>query len=171
MAGLNISKVKFLVVEDNPFMQAILRQVLRTLGVLQTEVAPDGDLGFKIFQTFDPDIVLLDWQMAPMDGLEFTRLIRTSRDSPNRYVPIIMITAHSEMNRVIEARDAGVNELLAKPIAALKLFTRIRTIIERPRLFVDSPTYFGPDRRRRVDADYLGPDRRTAPAKDDAFAA
>lgn len=171
MAGLNISRVKFLVVEDNPFMQAILRQVLRTLGVLQTEVAPDGNLGYQIFQTFEPDIVLVDWQMEPMDGIEFTRLIRTNKESVNRYVPIVMITAHSELTRVIEARDAGVNELLAKPIAALKLFTRIRNIIEKPRLFIDSPGYFGPDRRRRVDPDYTGADRRAVPKKGDAAAA
>jgi two-component system, chemotaxis family, chemotaxis protein CheY len=171
MAGLNISRVKFLVVEDNAFMQAILRQVLRQLGVLQTEVAPDGDLGFKLLQSFEPDIVLLDWQMAPMDGMEFTKLVRTSRESPNPYLPIIMITAHSDLTRVIEARDAGVNELLAKPIAALKLFTRIRTIIEKPRLFVEAPSYFGPDRRRRIDPEYAGPNRRATAKKDDAVAA
>jgi CheY-like chemotaxis protein len=163
MAGLNISRVKFLIVEDNPFMTTLLRTVLRTLGVNQVEAAPDGNLGFQLLQSFEPDIVLLDWEMAPMDGIEFTRLLRTSKQSPNRYLPIIMITAHSEMSRVLEARDAGVNELLAKPIAALKLFTRIRNIVERPRLFVDSPGYFGPDRRRRGDPEYAGPERRVVP--------
>jgi DNA-binding response OmpR family regulator len=164
MAALNISRVKFLIVEDTPFMTAMLRQILRTLGVTQVEDAIDGEQGYKLLKTFEPDIVLLDWQMAPVDGLEFAKRLRTSSDSPNRYLPIIMITAHSELARVMEARDAGVNELLAKPIAALQLYTRIRKIIERPRLFVESPAYFGPDRRRRVDPTFRGIERRVAKA-------
>lgn len=131
MAGLNISKVKFLVVEDNPFMKDLLRQILRTLGVTQIVEASDGAEGFELYKEMSPDIVLLDWQMEPMDGLELTKLIRGT-DSNNRYVPIIMITAYSEIARVTLARDAGVNELLVKPIAATSLFTRIRAVIERP---------------------------------------
>ena len=162
MAELNISRVKFLIVEDTPFMTAMLRQILRTLGVTQVEDAIDGEQGYKLLREFEPDIVLLDWQMAPTDGIELAKRLRMSSDSPNRYLPIIMITAHSELSRVIEARDAGVNELLAKPIAALQLYTRIRKIIERPRLFVEASTYFGPDRRRRVDPSFRGIERRVA---------
>ncbi len=168
MAGLNISKVKFLVVEDNPFMKDLLRQILRTLGVTQIVEASDGAEGFELYKDLHPDIVLLDWQMEPMDGLELTKLIR-STDSSNRYVPIIMITAYSEIARVTLARDAGVNEILVKPIAATSLFQRIRATIERPRLFVEAATYFGPDRRRRQDPNYKGEDRRVAGKRDLAF--
>ena len=171
MAGLNISKVKFLVVEDNQFMSALVRQILRTLGVLQVDEAKDGADAFQRMREFGPDIVLLDWQMAPMDGLEFAKLVRTSPESPNRFIPIIMITAHSAISRVTEARDAGVNEILAKPIAALNLFTRIRAVIERPRLFIDAPTFFGPDRRRRVDPRYTGGERRAAAQPENALVA
>ena len=168
MAGLNISKVKFLVVEDNPFMKALLRQILRTLGVTQIVEATEGAEGFELFKATSPDIVLLDWQMEPVDGLELTKMIRGNQ-SPNRYVPIIMITAYSEIARVTLARDAGVNEILVKPIAATNLFTRIRAVIERPRLFVEAETYFGPDRRRRSDPNYKGEDRRTAGKRDLAY--
>ena len=169
MAGLNISKVKFLVVEDNLFMKDLLRQILRTLGVTQIMEAGDGAEGFELFKQMVPDIMLLDWQMAPMDGLELTKLVR-GKDSPNRYAPLIMITAYSEIERVTLVRDAGVNEMLVKPIAATTLFSRIRAVIERPRLFVESETYFGPDRRRRTDPRYKGEDRRNADKRDLAFA-
>ena len=106
--------------------------------------------------------------MEPMDGLELTKLIR-GNESNNRYAPIIMITAFSEIARVTLARDAGVNEILVKPIAATTLFTRIRAVIERPRLFVEAESYFGPDRRRRQDPNYKSEDRRMAGKRDLAF--
>ena len=159
MAGLNISKVKFLVVEDNPFMKELFRQILRTLGVTQIVEASDGAEGLVLLREMSPDIVLLDWQMEPMDGIAFAKQVR-AKNSPTPYIPIIMVTAYSEIVRVTEARDAGINELLVKPIAATSLFSRIRAVIERPRLFVEAGTYFGPDRRRRNDPNRKGEDRR-----------
>ena len=100
--------------------------------------------------------------MDPLDGLDFTRLGRTGKDSPNPFVPIIMLTGHTEMNRVMEAREPGVHEFLAKPISAKGLYTKVRSIIERPRPFIRTPQYFGPDRRRRQSTKYNGPERRKA---------
>jgi two-component system, chemotaxis family, chemotaxis protein CheY len=172
VAGINISKLKFLVVEDNPFMKELLRQILRTLGVTQIVEASDGAEGLDLLKGLSADIVLLDWHMEPMDGIEFTKTVR-DKGSADRFVPIIMITAYSEIERVTEARDVGVNELLVKPIAATQLFSRIRAVIERPRVFVDCDAYFGPDRRRRADPRYRGEDRRAvanAENKDGAMA-
>jgi len=95
-----------------------------------------------------------------MDGIEFTKQVRTSDDSPNIYVPIVMLTGHTEISRVETARDAGVNEFLAKPVSAAKIYQRIKTILDNPRQYVRTPTYFGPDRRRRQDPEYSGEDRR-----------
>jgi DNA-binding response OmpR family regulator len=63
---------------------------------------------------------------------------------------------------VVEARDAGVNEFVAKPVTARTLLDRIVATIYRPRAFVRTKDYFGPDRRRRADPDYAGPLRRAA---------
>ena len=98
--------------------------------------------------------------MSPLDGMDFVRMVRTGNDSPNQYVPIIMLTGHTEMNRVLEARDSGVHEFLAKPISAKSLYARIRAIIENPREFVRTSMYFGPNRRRRQSATYNGSERR-----------
>ena len=70
------------------------------------------------------------------------------------------MTGHSEKSRVTEARDAGVTEFVAKPVKAQTLLTRIEAVILRPRPFVRSPSYFGPDRRRTGTKDYAGPFRR-----------
>ena len=76
-------------------------------------------------------------------------------------IPVIMITGHSTMRRVAEARDAGVNELLAKPLTARGVLERLNRIVEHPRPFIRTADYFGPDRRRRADPKFAGPWRRS----------
>jgi DNA-binding response OmpR family regulator len=101
-----------------------------------------------------------------MSGLELVKLIRTSPDCPNPFVPVIMLTGHSQAEHVREARDAGATEFLAKPISAKGVLARMTLVIESPRSFVRTKEYFGPCRRRRADEDYHGPERRApAPAK------
>ncbi len=141
-------------------MRILLKQLLRALGVAEMAEAADGAQAFSVMKTFEPDIILVDWEMQPLDGLDFVKLVRTGDDSPNKYVPMIMVTGHSEQNKVTQSRDAGINELLIKPLSAKTLYSRIRAVIERPRPFVESKTYFGPDRRRRADQMYQGAERR-----------
>jgi DNA-binding response OmpR family regulator len=85
--------------------------------------------------------------------------VRTDDDSPNMFLPIIMMTGHTERARIFSARDAGVTEFLAKPVTAKSLLMRLTNIIEHPRPFVRAKGYFGPDRRRRSE-EYAGPERR-----------
>ncbi len=107
-----------------------------------------------------PDIVITDWAMPIFDGLELTQMIRQPGANANPYVPIIMLTGHSEKKRVMAARDAGVTEFLAKPISAKALYQRIINVVANPRPFIKTKTYFGPDRRRNVNPNYIGPERR-----------
>ena len=76
------------------------------------------------------DVLIVDWHMEPLDGLDFVRLVRTAKDSANSYVPIIMLTGYTEYRRVTDARDAGVNEFLAKPISAGALYLRFASIVD-----------------------------------------
>ena len=173
MADKYLKDVKFLIVDDNAFMRTIIRRVLSALNAEQVREASDGEDALEIMQTFVPDIVILDWEMKPMDGLEFTRKVRLSKDSPNVFTPIIMVSGHSERGRIVAARDAGVNEFVVKPISAKSLFDRIEAVIERPRPFVRLKSYFGPDRRRKT-VDHGVEKRRvakpaTAPPPDQAM--
>ena len=106
------------------------------------------------------DIIMTDLSMQPLDGIDFVRLLRRSPDSPNQMCPVIMITGHSTMSRVSEARDAGVNEFLTKPLNARGVLERINQVVNHPRPYVKTETYFGPDRRRRNDPNFQGPYRR-----------
>jgi len=162
MSDYNLSRLNFLIVDDNKHMRALVKSILHALGVKNVLEASDGADAFKELRHFPADVIICDWNMSPLDGLDFVRMVRTGSDSPNPFVPIIMLTGHTEMNRVMEARDSGVHEFLAKPISAKKLYSRIRSIIENPRPFVRAGLYFGPDRRRKTNPNYNGPERRKA---------
>jgi two-component system, chemotaxis family, chemotaxis protein CheY len=152
--------ITVLIVDDNAHMRAIIKELLRGAGVTQIKEANDPVDAFEVLKTSPIDLILADLSMPIIDGVEFVKMVRTSADSPNPYMPIIMITGHSERSRVTAARDAGVNEFLVKPVTAKALLERLSLIIESPRPFVKSSTYFGPCRRRRNDPKFEGPWRR-----------
>lgn len=153
-------RISVLVVEDNLPMLEITKSLLQAFGVGNVIGAQNGEAGFEKFREFNPDIVIADWMMKPMDGISFTRRIRNDPHSPNQFVPVILMTGFSERRRVLQARDAGVTEFLVKPFNARDLYKRIAQVIERPRQFVRSEDFFGPDRRRKAESMYTGPRRR-----------
>jgi CheY-like chemotaxis protein len=155
-----LHRISVLVVEDNQPMLDITKSLLLTFGIGHVIGAANGELGFKRFIEYNPDIIIADWMMKPMDGITFTRKVRNDPGSPNAYVPIILMTGFSEKRRVLQARDAGVTEFLVKPFNARDLYKRIAQVIERPRQFVKSPDFFGPDRRRKANKNFQGPFRR-----------
>jgi two-component system chemotaxis response regulator CheY len=144
----NLSELSVLIVEDNSHMQLLLKEILRSFNIRNIRTALDGVDGLKELKTFTADLVIADWNMEVLDGLEFTRMVRSADDSRNPYVPIIMLTGHTETHHIVEARDAGMTEYLAKPISAKSLYERICSVIEKPRQFIKTRTYAGPDRRR-----------------------
>ncbi len=157
--GYRFGDVRCLIVKDNPQMRMLLRMVMKPAGILDIREASDGRQGYQILKSTPIDFCIVDWMMEPMNGIEFVRMVRQSDDSPNHYLPIIMLSGHTEMSRVTAARDAGVSEFLAKPFSAQALFDRITALIERPRPFIKAQGYVGPCRRRFV-ADFSGMDRR-----------
>jgi two-component system, chemotaxis family, chemotaxis protein CheY len=152
--------VKALIVEDNHHMRVLLRSLLNTLGITHIYEASDGAEAFALLRDRQPDLVLTDLTMHPIDGISFVRELRQSPHSPNPYIPVVMVTGHTERRRVETARDAGVTEFLAKPISAKALYQRILNIVINPRPFIKSKSYFGPDRRRNTAASYAGAERR-----------
>lgn len=158
--GFKFERLSVLVVEDTLPMRKIIYAVLQTLGVGTIYNASDGEQGFNTFVKHNPDIVLTDWHMPGGSGLEMVKQIRFDALSPNRMVPVIMMTGYSAFPRVSAARDTGVTEFLVKPFTADDLAKRLAYVINKPRDFIESNEYFGPDRRRRGVEDYKGPERR-----------
>jgi CheY-like chemotaxis protein len=159
--------LKVLIVEDNPHMRALLRSLLLALGIKQIIEAENGEQAIPLLRDSRPDLILSDLSMEPQDGIAFVREVRSSHSTPNPFIPIIMVTGHTERRFIEAARDAGVTEVLAKPVTANNLFQRIAAIVERPRSFVKSEKFFGPDRRRKHPDNYIGPFRRHEDGNDD----
>ena len=169
MPDYNLEVLKLLVVDDNRHMHSIVKVILNSMRIKDIRFCDNAADAFLEMQQWMPDIIITDWKMDPLDGLDFVRLIRKGQDSPNPYVPVILLTGHTELERVTEARDAGVTEILAKPISIEAMHSRIVNIIEKPRSYIKAKHYFGPDRRRgRRATKYEGPQRRENDADENA---
>ena len=160
MSAYRFDKLKILVVDDNVHMRKLVVTILQAFGVVHIFEAESGERAWAVLRESSPDVVVLDWMMEGLSGLDVVQMIRSDPQTPNPFVPVIMITGHTERHKVEAARDAGVTEFIAKPITAQSLFARIAEILERPRAFVRCESYFGPDRRRKAQEDYAGPWRR-----------
>jgi DNA-binding response OmpR family regulator len=149
-----------LVVDDNPHMRKIVVTILQAFGVIQIFEVAEAETAWKLLRDNNPDVAIVDWIMEGMSGLDLVKMIRTSTASPNPFVPVIMLTGHTSLDRVRMARDGGVNELLAKPVSVTAVLQRLTAVIDHPRPFVRTKVYFGPCRRRRGGDEYKGPERR-----------
>lgn len=156
----NLKKARILLVDDMKPMLSLTKSVLSIFGFDEIYTAENGEEAFDLVCKHDPDLVITDWIMEPIDGLELTKMIRRNPLAPNPYVPVLMITGFSSRLRVEQARDQGITEFLVKPFSSRDLYARVVQIVERPRQFVDAGHFFGPDRRRRKTNDYEGPRRR-----------
>ncbi len=158
--GYALDKLRVLIVDQNSHVCELLRTILQTVGAGTIDLSSDGVAGFESYCRFEYDVVFTDSEMEPISGVDFVDLIRTSPRSPNPYVPIVMLSAYSDEERVKLARDHGVTEFLAKPFTADIVLKRLEAVIENPRSFVRTRSFFGPDRRRTSSLDYSGDERR-----------
>lgn len=160
MSDYSFERFSILVVEDNAYLSSLLVQSLKALSVGNIRTAADAGEAIEILELMkhDPtkaglmsvDMVLSNWQMSPVDGYMLLRWVRRHKDSPNRFIPFVMVTAYADREKVGMARDMGVTEILAKPFSVTSLAAKLLQIVDKPRQFVHTADYFGPDRRRRM---------------------
>jgi two-component system chemotaxis response regulator CheY len=155
----DLSNLRVLIVDPSPFRRMLVADVLNAIGINQVESMNEGSGAYSVFRSMNFDIVITEQIMVPLDGLDLTRMIRTSPDSPNPAVPILMLVSAPRTKDVISARDAGITEFMAMPFSVNALYNRLVFILEQPRQFIQDGEYFGPDRRRTV-KDFLGDDQR-----------
>ena len=160
MSGYRFDRLKILVVDDNAHMRKLVVTILQAFGVIQIYEADSGERAWTALRESNPDVLVLDWMMEGMSGLDLVKMIRTDPQTPNPFVPVIMLSGHTHIDRVRQARDAGINEFIAKPVSVKTLMNRLLSVIENPRPFVRTKRYFGPCRRRRGELEFRGPERR-----------
>lgn len=149
-----------LVVEDSFSMRQLLRSLLRQFGFAEILEAADGSDALRRLAEERVDVVVSDWMMEPTDGFGFLTALRQHPDPMVRGLPVVMLTALANEDRVVAARDAGVTEYLIKPVSAAKLEQRLFSVLAKPRPIIATESYVGPDRRRRGNAPADTPRRR-----------
>lgn len=175
LSTYKLDALHLLVIEDSRAMRSLIIEILREVGIGRVSNAADGLAAQKLLDPsmnnagnagmFDEmanyDMVIADWMMEPVTGIELLRWMRIHKNETIRYMPFIMLTGYSDQKRIFEARDAGMTEFLAKPISVNSLVGHLLTVIDRPRKFIVSGNFVGPDRRRRsTPIDF--PDRRNS---------
>lgn len=161
---IDLSGVTVLIIDDSRYARSFVRSALHFFGLRNILEAGDAASAVEILNEHPVSLILVDHDMEPIDGIALTRLIRAGEVPAAREVPIIMISGAAERERVVEARNVGVTEFLAKPISTNSLFRRVRNALVNPRPFIDGADYAGPCRRTAERPPPDGIERRTAPA-------
>jgi two-component system chemotaxis response regulator CheY len=138
-----IQQLNVLVVDDSAFMRNMVRGLLSNIGVKNTHKAADGIAALEMIREVSPDVVVLDWEMPLLNGPELVRIVRSPGVFPVPDIPIIMLSAHGERWRVVEAAKR-INEFLCKPVPAKALMERLVSILLKPRESVRLGEYYGP---------------------------
>ncbi len=116
-----------LIVDDYKTMLKIIRSLLKQLGFSNVEEAMDGSAALQKIRSKNYGLVISDWNMEPMSGLELLKEVRL--DAKLKDVPFIMITAESKTENAIDAKEAGVNGYIVKPFTAATLKSKINTVL------------------------------------------
>ena len=161
----NFTNLDILFVDDNKNMHLLIKSLLLAMGIVKSRGCFSAGEMFKMMQVRTPDVVITDLTMAPLNGLELIKRIRRAENNVDPYVPILVLSGHTDIATVIEARDAGATEFLAKPISVGNLYDRLVWMIEHPRPFIKAAGYVGPDRRRAMRG-YEGLERRDEPTQE-----
>lgn len=159
MAIYSFDRLNALVVEDNDYMREVMTDLLRQLGFRDVKRAKSGAEAIELLKIVGQsssnqyglgiDVVISDLIMAPVNGILLLRWIRAAKESPDRFMPFVMLSGAADTGYVNSARDLGATEFLAKPFSARSVSQRLLSLIDHPRQFVMTQEYFGPDRRRR----------------------
>lgn len=146
-----LSKLHVLVADRNHSTATMVQRILFTFGFRNMDITTNGDSALALLRSRPFDLIITEWNMDPVDGVAMVKAIRHAKDDARipRDIPIIMLTSRADEESVNIARDAGINEFIAKPFSAKAIISRMQQIIDNPRAFIQAPEYIGPDRRRR----------------------
>ena len=147
-----IQSLNILVVDSNAYMRRLTRTMLVNLGAKSVLEASDGLGALETIRTCDPDVMLLEWDMPVLDGMEVMRIVRSPGVFPRPNLPIIMLTSRSDRTAVAQALRGGAHEFLLKPTSPQALRDRLAAILVNPRPMVKLGEYYVPQPRRQPTA-------------------
>ena len=159
-SSINLRDLVILVADPNSYVRRVVNGMLRGFGANKVLEVDHSTGLFQALSNQKFDILLCDMRLPPHGGLKLTRTIRRNSDNENRTLPILLMSSETSESTVKNARDAGANIVVAKPMSPSGLYDRLGWIVFNPRPFVDTATYFGPDRRFKIEGYPGGVGRR-----------
>ena len=157
LIGPDFSRCQPLVLDPYLSNRCLLRDVLHGLGCEKVFDCGRVREAVASIENDHPNVLFIDWSKQ-IDAIEFLRLLR-ARNNPHRFLPVVVMTAYASLDHIATARDCGASEIMVRPWSQQMVVSRLRSIVEHPRLYIQGGGFFGPDRRRRR-LGYLGPERR-----------
>lgn len=152
----------FLIADANAYFSSLLFSLLRGFGADKVIQTRDALTAIEALAINKIEIMLCDALLPPGGGAEFVRGLRSEVYSPQRRIPILFMTSDTRTSTVTRARDAGANMVIMKPLSPKMLFDRLVWVASDARAFVETPTYYGPDRRFKIEGFPDGQGRRTS---------
>jgi len=143
-----LQRLNILIVDNNAYMRRVTRTMLTNLGAKSVIEASDGLAALESIRTCDPDVMLLEWDMPVLDGMEVMRIVRSPGVFPRPNLPIIMLSNRSHRSSVLQALRAGAHEFLSKPTSAQALRDRLISIAHKPRQMIRLGDFYVPEPRR-----------------------
>ena len=156
----NFKDKTVLFVDDDLTIKMLMAHVFKIQKFRACHVASNGKQGLEDFKQYKPDIVITDWHMPEMDGVELTRGIRAFDKKIRKMTPVILMSGMTSREVLKQALDVGVTEFLAKPFSVNDITKRVGYVFAKPRALINIDTYYGPDRRRIIAKDFKGPYKR-----------
>ncbi len=173
MARYHLERLSVMLVEDNAFVRDTLANLLRSFEVRKLVTCENGVQAIDFLKTAggpnNPggvDLIISDLVMSPANGLLLLRWVRAAKESPNRFMPFMMMSGAADNEYVNAARDMGCTEFLSKPFSVDSVYKRLMELIDYPRQYVTTHNYHGPDRRRRKEPAPNNVERREATEDD-----
>jgi len=151
------ASINIVICDPDASLSSLVKNILSTLGCNRIFTVSDGQDVLNLMKEEKVDIVITDWQMKGLNGIDLATYLRQSLESPNRMIPIVMLTSRNSGANIRTARDAGISEYIVKPFSAKTLLERVYAVVQEPRSFIICKTYIGPD-RRRISSMSLPPD-------------
>ncbi|PHR60036.1 MAG: hypothetical protein COA47_08270 [Robiginitomaculum sp.] len=167
MTGITTLSAKtILVAETQPFLRSIIVDILRNIGITKIHTAGSCTEAVTQIRTWLPDAIIMDWNLKGGTGVKLANWIRTGNNSPNLELPIVIVTGDTAHEKILEARDCGIDEIIVKPVVPKAVISRVKLLFMAKRDFVSSHSFIGPDRRRRQNGNYKGSKRRLKDASE-----
>ncbi len=159
-AAINLRDLVILIADPSPYLGMLTQSMLRGFGATKVFDVRSSIAVMKTLTGQKVDILLCDARLPPHGGLNLTLAIRRNTSNENRTLPILVMCNNAHVSTVKQARDAGANMVVAKPMSPSSLYDRLTWMAFNPRKFVDTATYFGPDRRFKIEGYPNGVGRR-----------